>query len=241
MPAGNQLRPGYVRMNIVIIKYCLLIGAILASTAVVAGPLNPRTIFTNPDNGDVAADSVYQFGSDVFYKEINKTGNEYLQASVEGYSKELIPTGTMEENFSERWNKGVALFLSGYRGSTGVVFELAGVPAMTDMNEKTAVCTKLRTSRGEMVKSLDYFTAAKASATAGSSQGFSIGMTIPRIEQINGEAEDAEISCMQAVLADRENNPAAFSQRLRETDSHIREMRRIFPELGVVSDDFRSP
>ena len=46
---------------------------------------------------------------------------------------------------------------------------------------------------------------------------------------------------MQAVLADRENNPAAFSQRLRETDSHIREMRRIFPELGVVSDDFRSP
>jgi hypothetical protein len=43
---------------------------------------------------------------------------------------------------------------------------------------------------------------------------------------------------MQAVLADRENNPAAFSRYLKETDSHIREMRRIFPELGVVSDDF---
>jgi ferritin-like metal-binding protein YciE len=66
-------------------------------------------------------------------------------------------------------------------------------------------------------------------------------MTIPRIEQINSEAEDAKIACIQAVLADRENNPAAFSQHLRETDSHIREMRRIFPELGVVSDDFRSP
>ena len=60
MPAGNQLRPGYVRMNIVIIKYCLLIGAILASTAVVAGPLNPRTMFNtiklNGENEEIKID-----------------------------------------------------------------------------------------------------------------------------------------------------------------------------------------
>jgi hypothetical protein len=64
-------------------------------------------------------------------------------------------------------------------------------------------------------------------------------MVIPRIQQISSNAEDAEISCMQAVLADRENNPAAFSRYLKETDSHVREMRRIFPELGVMNDDFR--
>jgi hypothetical protein len=110
---------------------------------------------------------------------------------------------------------------------------------MTDKKEKTAVCTKLRTSRHEMVQSLDYFSAAKASATPGSSQGFFIGMIIPRIEQIESKAEDAEISCMQAVLADRENNPEAFSKYFKETDSHIREMKRIFPELAVISDDFK--
>jgi hypothetical protein len=237
VPAGNQPWPVTI-MNLIIIKYCLLIGAILASTAVVAGPFNPQHLFSDPVEGELTADSIYQFGSDVFYKEINKPGNEYMQTSVEGYSRALIPTDKMEERFYEQWSNGVRLFLSGYRGTTEALFELAGVPEMTDMKEKSAVCTKIRTSRGEMVQSLDYFSSAKASATPGSSQGFSIGMVIPRIEQISSEAEDAEISCMQAVLADRENNPAAFSRYLKETDSHIREMRRIFPELGVVSDDF---
>jgi hypothetical protein len=226
-------------MNFVIIKYCLLIGAILASTAVVAGPINPQKMFSDPNEGEVAADSIYQFGSDVFYKEINKPGNEYMKTSVEGYSKALIPTDAMEENFQNQSGKGVRLFLSGYRGCNEAYLELAGVPQMTDKKEKSAVCTKLRTSRNEMVQSLDYFSAAKASATPGSSQGFFIGMVIPRIEQIESKAEDAEISCMQAVLADRENNPEAFSKYFKETDRNIREMKRIFPELAVVSDDFK--
>jgi hypothetical protein len=226
-------------MNLVVIKYCLLIGAILASTAVVAPPLNPQNAFDDPTDAELAADSIYQFGSDVFYKEIDKPGNEYMQTSVEGYSRALLPTEEMEKKFQERWDIGVSLFLSGYRGCTEAFFELAGVPEMNDSQEKVAVCTKFRTSRAEIVQSLDYFRSAKSSATPGSSQGFTIGMVIPRIEQISSNAEDAEISCMQAVLADRENNPAAFSRYLKETDSHIREMRRIFPELGVLNDDFR--
>jgi hypothetical protein len=225
-------------MNLIIIKYCLLIGAILASTAVVAGPLNPQAVFSDSEEVNVKADSIYQFGSDVFYKEINKTGNEYMQESVEGYSKALLPTDELEEKFNERWSKGVGLFLSGYHGSTESFFELAGVPDMTGIKEKTAVCTKFRTSRNEMLQSLEYFAAAKASATPGSSHGFTIGMVIPRIKAISNEAEDAEITCMRAVLADRDKNTADFSRYLKETDSHIREMKRIFPELGVVSDDF---
>jgi hypothetical protein len=226
-------------MNLIIVKYCLLIGAVLASTAVVAGPLNPQQMFSDPKNGELAADSIYQFGSDVFYKEINKPGNEFMQSSVEGYSRALISTDTMEEKFIGQWGKGVNLFLSGYRGSTGAFFDLAGIPGISGTKEKVAVCSKFHTSREEMVQSLDYFAAAKASATPGSSHGFTIGMVIPRIEKISRETEDAEITCLQAVLADTENNPAAFMHYIKETENHIREMRRIFPELAVVSDDFR--
>lgn len=225
-------------MNLIAIKYCLLIGALLASTAVVAGPLNPQAVFDDSEDVKVTADSIYQFGSDVFYKEINKTGNEYMQNSVEGYSGALIPTEEMEQKFSDRWSKGVCLFLSGYRGSNEAFFELAGVPDMISTKEKTAVCTKFRSSREEMLQSLDYLAAAKSSATPGSTQGFTVGMAIPRIESIHSEAKEAEIACMQAVLADRENNPAAFSRYLKEAHNHIREMKRIFPELSVVSDDF---
>jgi hypothetical protein len=226
-------------MNLVVIKYCLLIGAILASTAVVTGPLNPQKMFNDPASGEVAADSIYQFGSDAFYKEVDKPGNEYMRTGVEGYSHALIPTDEMGKKFDERWSKGVSLFLSGYKGCNEAFYELAGVPAMTDTREKVAVCTKLRTSREEMQQSLDYFSAAKGSATPGSSQGFTIGMVIPRINQMNSEAEDAEIACMQAVIADRNNDSGGFSASIKTVGSHIREMHRIFPELGVVSNDFR--
>jgi len=226
-------------MNLVIIKYSLLIGAVLASAAVVAGPLNPQKLFSDPEDGKLAADSIYQFGSDVFYKEIGKPGNEYMQNSVEGYSKALIPTKEMDQTFQDRWDKGVSLFLSGYRGCTEAFFELPGVPEMKGTQEKVAVCMKFRKSRAEMLQSLDYFAAAKASAAPGSSQGFTIGMVIPRVEQINSEAENAEISCMQAVIADQDNDPVAFSGYLKETGVHVREMRRIFPELGAVSNEFK--
>jgi len=44
---------------------------------------------------------------------------------------------------------------------------------------------------------------------------------------------------MQAVLADRNKNPEEFSADLKVAQGHIREMNRIFPELTVVSDDFK--
>jgi len=226
-------------MNLVVIKYCLLIGAILASTAVVAGPLNPQKMFSDHSNGQLAADSIYQFGSDAFYKEVDKPGNEYMKSSVEGYSRALIPTDEMEQKFEGKWMKGVRLFLSGYKSCNEAFFELAGVPEMAGTKEKMAVCTKFRTSREEMQQSLDYFQDAKGSATPGSSKGFTIGMVIPRINQISSEAEDAEIACMQAVLADRNNDSGGFSTNVKTVGTHIREMRRIFPELGVVSNDFR--
>jgi hypothetical protein len=225
-------------MNLVVVKYCLLIGAILASTAVVTVPLNPQNLFSDPKTGELAADSIYQFGSDAFYKEINTSGNEYMKTSTEGYSHALIPTDEMEDTYQERWSAGVALFKSGYQGCSGAVFSLAAVPQMTTRDEKTAVCTNMRASRDEMVRSLDYFAAAKASATPGSSQGFMIGMVIPRIGQINADAEDAEIACMQAVLADRNNDPEGFVRNLKSVDRSVREMRRVYPELVVVNNDF---
>ena len=111
---------------------------------------------------------------------------------------------------------------------------------MTNTKDKDGVCMKFQESRQKLTQSLDYFTAAKASATAGSSQGFTIGMVIPRIENINSEAENAEIACMQAALADRNNNPDEFSLDLKQAGTHIREMQRIYQELTVVSNDFKS-
>jgi len=226
-------------MNLVVVKYCLLICAVIASTAVVAGQLNPQALFSDPKNGELAADSIYQFGSDAFYKEINKTGNEYMKSGVEGYSQALIPTDKMKERFQEQWSEGIDLFKSGYNGCTEAYYELPGVPEMSSTQEKVAVCTKFRSSRQMMLQSLDYFTAAKASATPGSSDGFTIGMVIPRIDDISSEAENAEISCMQAVIADRSNDQAGFSRNLKEAGTHIREMQRIYPELSVLSNDFK--
>src|SRR5208337_4700352 len=111
-------------MNLLIIKYSLLIGAILASTAVVAGPLNPQKLFADPDNAQLTADSFYQFGSDVFYKELDKPGNEYMKSSVSGYSQSLIATDDMENTFQERWSNGVTVFEFGYSDCTTAFYEL---------------------------------------------------------------------------------------------------------------------
>jgi hypothetical protein len=225
-------------MNLLILKYGLLIGAILASTAVVAGPLNPQKLFSNPDNAQVTADSIYQFGSDVFYKEINKSGNEYLQNGVSGYSQSLMPTADMDNTFQERWAAGVTIFESGYSDSTTAFYELIGVHDLTTAQQKVAVCKKFSQADTEFQQSLEYFTLAKASATPGSAQGFTIGMVIPRIETIRMENQDAESVCKMAVLANTGNDPAGFSTNLKEAQDHIREIQRIYPELKGLSNDF---
>jgi hypothetical protein len=225
-------------MNLIIIKYGLLIGAILASTAVVSGPLNPQKLFTDPENGNITADSIYQFGSDVFYKELDKPGNEYMKSSVAGYSQSLISSKEMDDAFQEHWTAGITAFGSGYSDCTAAFYELVGVPELPTAQQKAAVCKKFSLADTEFQQSLAYFTAAKGSAAPGSAQGFTIGMVIPRIEAIRKECQDAEISCRMAVLADTSQDPAGFSANVKDSQGHIREIQRIYPELKGLSNDF---
>jgi hypothetical protein len=225
-------------MNLIIIKYGLLIGAILASAAVVTGPMNPQKLFSDPENGQVAADSIYQFGSDVFYKELDKPGNEYMKTSVAGYSQSLLPTEEMQNTFQERWTRGITLFGEGYSDCTTAFYELLGVPELPTAQQKAEVCKKFSRADTEFGQSLAYFAAAKASATPGSAQGFTIGMVIPRVEQIRYEGQEAETSCRLAVLADTSEDPTGFSVNVKDTQTHIKEMQSIYPEMKAVSNDF---
>jgi hypothetical protein len=225
-------------MNLIILKYGLLIGAILATTAVVTGPMNPQKLFTDPENGQIAADSVYQFGSDVFYKELDKPGNEYMKSSVSGYSRALISSQDMNNAFQESWTEGITVFGTGYSDCTTAFYELAGVPELPTAQQKVDVCKKFSRADAEFQQSIAYFAEAKSSATPGSTQGFTIGMVIPRVEAIHQECQEAEISCRKTVLADTSGDPAGFSENLKVTQGHIREIQRIYPELKGVSDDF---
>jgi hypothetical protein len=228
-------------MNLFIVKYCILIGAVLTSSMLVAGPLNPQTMFSSEsttDSGAITADAIYQFGSDTFYKELDKPGNEYMKANMEGYSKELIPTDTQEETFAARWEKGVALFMTGYQECTDTYFLMATIPEMDGIDKKQAVCRDFRQAKDDLKMSEQYFRQAKASSSAGSASGFTIGMVIPRVDQIATDAEDSEIACMKAVLADRDNNPAGFRQGLDEAGRNIRDIRLQYAELKVLSEDF---
>lgn len=228
-------------MNLFVIKYCLLIGAILTSTALVAGPLNPQRLFSEEsvtDSGEITADAIYQFGSEMFYKELDKPGNEYMKANMEGYSKELVPTEQQDETFATRWAKGVGLFNTGYNQCMDTFFLMATIPEMTDTDSKMAVCGNFRDAKEKLILSEEFFLAAKASSSAGSASGFTIGMTIPRVSGITANAEDMEMSCRKAVLADMSNNPEEFRQYIDEAGSGLREMRRQYAELKVLSEDF---
>ena len=90
----------------------------------------------------------------------------------------------------------------------------------------------------KLVKAIDYFTLAKSSSTASSAHGFEIGMILERAGPIQQDAEDAEIGCMKAVLADQAGNSSEFENELHATGADISDMKRIYPELGVLSSDF---
>jgi hypothetical protein len=228
-------------MNLFIIKYAILIGAVLTSTALVTGPLNPQKMFasdTMTDSGEITADAIYQFGSDAFYKELDKPGNEYMKANMEGYSKELVPTEQQGKNFALRWTGAVTLYKSGYRKCTDAFFRMATIPDVTSADEKRAACDSFLEAKEELVTSEQRFLAAKASSSAGSSSGFTIGMVIPRVSRISACAQDVEIACLKAVLADRNSNPEGFRQNLNEVKAILGEMKRLNAELKVLSDDF---
>jgi hypothetical protein len=228
-------------MNLFVIKYAILIGAVLTSTALVAGPLNPQEMFsanTSADSGQITADAIYQFGSDTLYKEIDKPGNEYMKANLKGYSKELVPTEQLAKNFETRWADAVSVYASGYQGSTDAFIQMAGISQMDNPDEKKAVCDRFRQAKDDLGLSGQYFLEAKASSTAGSSAGFTIGMVIPRVDRISSDAQDAEIACMKSVLADRSGDQEGFRQNLNDAKQSLAEMKRLNAELKVLSDDF---
>jgi hypothetical protein len=226
-------------MNLFVLKYCLLIGGILTSTALVAGPLNPQTILSNQNETiSLSADSIYQFGSDVFYKELNKPGNEYMKSAVAGYATNLVQTDNQTQKYDDLWAQGVSAFKSGYNGCINAYLDLAEVPELDSVNQKDAVCDEFRLANDDLKQSEEYFTGAKASSTASSVQGFEVGMVLERVDPIQQHAEDAEMVCMKAVLADQEGNTTEFQNDLRASGADIAEMKRIYPELGVLSNDF---
>ena len=132
----------------------------------------------------------------------------------------------------------MAAFKSGYSGTIDAYLELAAVPQMNTPREKNAVCEKFGQANEELKNAIGNFTSAKASSTASSEHGFTIGMVLERAGPIQLNAEDAQISCMKAVLADREGDSGAFEKNLAATGENIREMKRIYPELEVLNSDF---
>ena len=230
-------------MNLFVLKYCLLVGAILTSTALVGGPLNPQKLFSSqsssvPDGTDISADSVYQFGSDIFYKEVNKPGNEYMKQSVEGYNQALVPNQQIQQQYSDRWALGVADFESGYVGANQALVDLGAIRALSNATQENAVCQEFHTATANLENAENYFTSAKASSTASSADGFTISMVIERVDPIRQDSEDAEEACFQAALASRNGNVTAFSDGITTAKADVKDMNRIYPELKVLSNDF---
>jgi hypothetical protein len=226
-------------MNLITLKYCILIGAIVASAGLVAGPLGPQKILTTTAEGEeVSADMIYQFGSDAFYKEVSKPGNEYMQSSLAGYSQDLAVSDSQKITYQNQWDLGIATFKSGYTGCTEAFFELAMVPETQSAADKTASCNKFRAANKNLRQSHAYFTSAKSSTAPTVSTGFTIGLVLPKVDQIARSGQDAEISCMKAILADRDNDSRGFQDELEATGKSVYEMKRVYAELKVLSNDF---
>ena len=226
-------------MNFFLLKYLIMIAGILGTTAMVAGPVQNAIMGGAVGSGDnISADSIYQFGSGVFYKEISKPGNEYMQSSVAGYSSNLIQTDNDTANFNAYWQQGVTTFKTGYAECNDAYLMLPEVPAIQDQAGKNAPWEKMHAGTEDIAKSADLFTAAKLYASPGSSIGFTIGMVLPRIDEIGTNAEDAELASMEATLADQDHNETGFEEHLKEVGTAIGEMKRIYPELQVLSGDF---
>ena len=226
-------------MNLMILKYLVVIAGVLGTTMVVTGPLTPYALGAQPEyQGQVTAQSMIQFGSNTFYSELNKTGNEDLKSGVQGYSQGLLTTKEQEQHYTSAWMNGISSFKAGYNGCTEAFYTLLGVPMMQDTKEKNQVCDQFHTAREDLNAAIAAFTAAKASVTPDSYQGFTIGMVLPRASAIESQAEDAEISCMKAVLADRDRDDAGFRKSVDDVNANLREMKRLYPELQALSTDF---
>jgi len=226
-------------VNLIILKYGILIGALLATTLYVSPALNPLSASSEEQNSsEINAQSVFSFGSQVFYKEVSQPGNEYMQGSVQGYSQNLVPNETENQKYASSWQAGVAEFKSGYNQCTAALFDLASIPSMQTNQQKMAVCQEFLDGENEMTKARNDFLAAKSSTSPAVDSGFTIAMVLERVDEIIQSSDDADQACMKAVLADHKYDPAGFSQNLKDTQSAVQEMKRVYPELGVLSTDF---
>jgi len=226
-------------VNLIILKYGILIGALLATTLYVAPALNPLSTPTgNQNSSEIDAQSIFAFGSQVFYKQVSQPGNEYMQTSVQGYSQNLVPSDADNRNYSSSWQVGVADFVTGYNRCTSALFDLASVPTMQTAKEKMAVCAEFAEGEGEMTKGQDEFTSAKASASPATDSGFTIAMVLERTGEIIQSSDDANTACMKAVVADHNHDQEGFAENLKATQSAVQDMQRVYPELQVLSSDF---
>jgi predicted secreted protein len=226
-------------MNLFILKYGILIVSLLTTTAFVSSTLNPLSAQSNDVNGTVIdSQSVFAFGSQVFYREVSKPGNEYMQSGVEGYSQDLVPTDAEDKNYTASWQAGVAKFESGYNRCIYALVTHTSASAVQTPEEKTTVCEKFRAGENEMIQAKNDFLAARASASPATDSGFTIAMVLERVDEIIQSSDDADQACMKEVLA--ENNPdyADFSSNRKDIESAVQEMKRIYPELQVLSSDF---
>ena len=226
-------------MNAFILKFCILIGAMLTTTAFVGADLHTSSSSTagNATNG-LDAQSIFAFGSQIFYKEAAQPGNEYVQAGVSGYSHDLVTTDAEDQTYGTAWRAGVSTFISGYTKSSEALLDLAAVPTLKTNAEKMAVCDEFSSGEEEIDQSESYFLAAKASASPATASGFTIGMVLERVDEILASSDAADQSCMTAVLANENHNPDEFSRNLKDTENAVQEMRRIYPDSRVLSSDF---
>ena len=217
-------------MNAFILKFCILIGAMLTTTAFVGADIHTSSSSAAGTTGGLDAQSIFAFGSQVFYKEVAQPGNEYVQAGVSGYSHDLVTTNAEDQTYATAWQAGVSTFLSGYTKSTGALVDLATVPGLKTNAEKMAVCDEFSTGEEEINQSESYFLAANGSASPATASGFTIAMVLERVDEILASSDAADQSCMKAVLADHNHNPGEFSRNLKDTENAVQEMRRIYPE-----------
>lgn len=226
-------------MNLFVLKYCVLIGALLSTTAFVAVSQNPGS-HQSGDEGSTPIDtrSIFVFGSQVFYHEVSQPGNEYMQSSVEGYSQNLVPTDEEDNAYEGKWKTGVKKFLTGYNLCDVALVNLASVPQMQTNKEKAEVCGEFLAGENALLDSKNDFLAAKASTSPATYSGFTIAMVLERVDEISQNADTADQACMNAVLADHNHDSAEFSKNLMDARNAVKEMERIYPELQVLSSDF---
>jgi len=226
-------------VNLIVLKYGILIGVLLATSAAVSGTFNTSVASpTGQNTTGIYAQSIFAFGSQVFYKEVSQPGNEYMQTSVRGYSQNLVPTDAENQAYASSWQAGVADFVTGYTRCTSALFDLAAVPTMQTKEEKMAVCDEFAQGENEMTKGEGEFVSAKSSASPATDSGFTIAMVLERVDEIIQSSDDADTACMNAVLADHNHDPAGFSENVKKAQSAVQDMQRVYPELQVLSSDF---